>query len=827
MIRSNNVGYATMPLASGPGMHGSELDAAWHDIKPYLPPTLRAEYATQTDVDQKFERRNSGSTTAGDGGDGDSHTVMLTSALYELAMLVTGKWGALALPGPSERGSWPSGKAFEPQKKKRVFSDTDHKPSYMGFWRRMEALDGLLGKRIQSANKSYDQIGAKGKRSWVISMEKMKQAVEFIRSQENLSPVDRSVFAVNDGGTKRPARPRERDDDRFEKTPLGVRFGVLKADGNSKLPFIAYSELPMATCPGAGACGVQMKDAQTGAVVGWCYSFKAWRYPDAFARQFLNSLANYSDREFCILRNNGDVADDGPGLYWPRVDAALKEGFRPWMQYIAALSLREAAAIVYDDVVKQGRMKNESNGGRVVFLRLFVDGDIGQPDSIHSWMEAIRRMADKSARAEAASVTGSKKEKMDPSWLAPMQVYGYSKCWGEFVALDRKYGGYRWPENYTLNLSSGSLYTKNQDIAPAINALPISRGGFNAIDFRQHLQSLKGIKPENIVMPNTPPLPGVTEAQLRGIVAIEGIKYGRLSERDPLTGEQIISLDKSSMIAATQGVLKTYFDVDPSDYVVRKGLTLKKPEKLPSGSDARRDAIRARNAMIDAFAGQSELELRKKVLIIALNKMMADPNLSSVIKREIARDHGYRDVASFKADLDKQWQSAQEKHKQRLQDYDQAQARGAKVDKPASPVRPSIPYELQPDKRGRGTLTERQEKKLIAMLVHAIFVASKTSASGSCPLVCGNCADITVPEAAAVWKNDRSFKDFQAKTGAVHRCASRVPTAGYVPPPGKRLPAGVEVDRKTGQTKPYSRRADGKVTLVTGYYGSEIHIGLH
>jgi hypothetical protein len=53
---------------------------------------------------------------------------------------------------------------------------------------------------------------------------------------------------------------------------------VIKSDGNSKLPFYAFSSLPGVTCPGAGDC------------LKFCYSFRAWRYPDAFARQIQNAF---------------------------------------------------------------------------------------------------------------------------------------------------------------------------------------------------------------------------------------------------------------------------------------------------------------------------------------------------------------------------------------------------------------------------------------------------------------------------------------------------------------------------------------------------------
>jgi hypothetical protein len=48
--------------------------------------------------------------------------------------------------------------------------------------------------------------------------------------------------------------------------------------GNGKLPFLHFSALAGAHCPGAGEC------------LSFCYSLKAWRYPYGFARQFINSV---------------------------------------------------------------------------------------------------------------------------------------------------------------------------------------------------------------------------------------------------------------------------------------------------------------------------------------------------------------------------------------------------------------------------------------------------------------------------------------------------------------------------------------------------------
>jgi hypothetical protein len=58
---------------------------------------------------------------------------------------------------------------------------------------------------------------------------------------------------------------------------LPIPFQIF-ANGNSKLPFVAFSAAPIVTCPGAGECE------------NWCYSFRAWRGPAAFFRQILNTL---------------------------------------------------------------------------------------------------------------------------------------------------------------------------------------------------------------------------------------------------------------------------------------------------------------------------------------------------------------------------------------------------------------------------------------------------------------------------------------------------------------------------------------------------------
>lgn len=62
-------------------------------------------------------------------------------------------------------------------------------------------------------------------------------------------------------------------------------YSIFALGGNSKLPFVAFSTLPGVTCPGAGEC------------IEFCYSFRAHRYPAAYARQAQNAFLMRFGRE--------------------------------------------------------------------------------------------------------------------------------------------------------------------------------------------------------------------------------------------------------------------------------------------------------------------------------------------------------------------------------------------------------------------------------------------------------------------------------------------------------------------------------------------------
>jgi hypothetical protein len=67
----------------------------------------------------------------------------------------------------------------------------------------------------------------------------------------------------------------------FLDNPTSPSWSIFGMEGNVKLeggekPFITFSGIPGIPCPGAGEC------------LTFCYSFKSWRYPDAFFRQLQN-----------------------------------------------------------------------------------------------------------------------------------------------------------------------------------------------------------------------------------------------------------------------------------------------------------------------------------------------------------------------------------------------------------------------------------------------------------------------------------------------------------------------------------------------------------
>jgi len=439
--------------ARGAGIHTDEASSALGDLRRDLARgawNALADAAGDDGGDPVFE--NPGPAT-----DTNDDPVVTQRELFPVAFLTTGLWG----PDP------PHNLRALPLVRENPYDPRSHD----GFFDRMRTLaatlDGLSAQVADRYDRKRRPTGGRS-RPWQAALGKMRDAVGYVLGQERApAPTILAPF------------------------PFGMppnAWGVLAAQGNKKLPFVAYSELPMATCPGAGACGVRLdyyepvarqpgqKDVKR--KKGWCYSFKAFRYPDGFARMFLNTLANYADREFAIILGGGRALH--PDDYAGRVQAALRGAATPagrmWPQYVKGLALRLTQRSRAPKRAPRGST-GAATPGRNTFMRLFVDGDIGHEDSIVAWMEAVAQMGPGSRDLEPGS--------------AGVLVYGYSKCWQQLVNVDSYLGG-KWPSNYVVNLSSGSVYfsAKYDAVRQAAERLPITRGYFEAVPLHDYIPQL-------------------------------------------------------------------------------------------------------------------------------------------------------------------------------------------------------------------------------------------------------------------------------------------------------------------------------------------------
>ena len=90
--------------------------------------------------------------------------------------------------------------------------------------------------------------------------------------------------------------------------------------------------------------------------------------------------------------------------------------------------------------------------GPNAILRLYVDGDFRDVEQLEFWMNLLKTRPD-------------------------IRAYGYSKSWDEFLLLDSR--GYDWPDNYQLNLSSGSRHPHY--MRELMARLACARGEFVAV----------------------------------------------------------------------------------------------------------------------------------------------------------------------------------------------------------------------------------------------------------------------------------------------------------------------------------------------------------
>ena len=128
----------------------------------------------------------------------------------------------------------------------------------------------------------------------------------------------------------------------------------------------------------------------------FCYSLKAWRYPAAFFRQAQN---------LWLLNHEPSIIE------------------HEWMSLPKGIT-----------------------------VRLYVDGDIHDIQTLAFWFKMLRQRPD-------------------------IQAYGYSKSWDLFLEWEER--GWSFPENYKLNLSSGSIYDEEKRMQ--MLELPCTRGDFLAV----------------------------------------------------------------------------------------------------------------------------------------------------------------------------------------------------------------------------------------------------------------------------------------------------------------------------------------------------------
>lgn len=94
-------------------------------------------------------------------------------------------------------------------------------------------------------------------------------------------------------------------------------FSIIAKKGNSKLPFYAFSSLPLYSCDNAGLC----KE--------WCYSLKAWRYPCATYRQIQNYLLMKFNKT-AIIESFNEIPNDSTFRLYVDGDFKTREDVLFW-----------------------------------------------------------------------------------------------------------------------------------------------------------------------------------------------------------------------------------------------------------------------------------------------------------------------------------------------------------------------------------------------------------------------------------------------------------------------------------------------------------------
>lgn len=487
--------WINVGLANGPGDHSDEASSAFPVIREMVSPSTARAIVSIDHMTRANPPSDDGDDTVG------------FADLIPLARLVTGQWGPIGKTmkeidsdGFSSAGRLAAsiGTVRSNPKRLPMYQPDIVTTSWVDepFWKRMKTLRDQLFEAEERAKSIYLARGVTDLRrqGWRFALGQCRMDVEWVL--EHRAEAERGILRVvdRDGGgraisvmgVEAPARaqfgtvsPREGS--------VRRAWGILAAKGNQKLPFVAYSTLPMSSCSGAGGCKVNLVN---GRKEGYCYSFTAWRYPDSFARQFRNCLAEFVDRELAIIKGGG--SDTRPSQWQARVEAAIRgRESRSWHSFVGDM----AAAFLMPAI----------EDGQPAFMRIYVDGDVNSEDNILEWMRVC-------ADLQRTRKDGANGKPAHPG----VQAYGYSKCWDHFLALDRRSvswpdfvtsaksdpsrggGKFAWPTNYALNLSADSVWNNENEasdddrrrVTVAMAELPISRGYFRSIDLAGSLDAL-------------------------------------------------------------------------------------------------------------------------------------------------------------------------------------------------------------------------------------------------------------------------------------------------------------------------------------------------
>ena len=144
-----------------------------------------------------------------------------------------------------------------------------------------------------------------------------------------------------------------------------------------------------------------------------------------------------------------------PGVTCPGAGDCLKfcYSFRSW-RYPAAFFRQIQNTILLMSDTGREHLRLEFNKLKPNHdFRLYVDGDFDSLETMKFWMDLLKSRPD-------------------------IRAYGYSKSWELFLQYDKLY---TFPDNYQLNLSSGSIYQNNKTILNQLSKLPVYRGEFIAL----------------------------------------------------------------------------------------------------------------------------------------------------------------------------------------------------------------------------------------------------------------------------------------------------------------------------------------------------------